>query len=95
MQGFGCEVCECRPATRFVARRHVGMLLVRRSYKVDAVLCRVHATELAKQFLGLTLVQGWWGITSFFFNILAVCADVVAIVRAQSMAVPVPSIPSG
>lgn len=94
MQGAPCEVCEARPATRFVVRRHVGMLLVKRAYKVDAVLCRVHATELARQFLAKTLVQGWWGVISFFLNIAAVFGDVVVIVRAQGLSEPVPAVPA-
>ncbi|HTG46181.1 MAG TPA: hypothetical protein VK646_00820 [Actinomycetota bacterium] len=94
MQGAPCEVCEARPATRFVVRRHVGRLLVERAYRVDAVLCRVHATELARQFLRMTLVQGWWGLLSFFLNVGAVIADVAVLVRAQGLSEPVPAFPA-
>jgi hypothetical protein len=86
MQVISCRVCGGQPAQRFVIRRHVGMLLLQRFVKVDAPLCGPHAEAIAKEFLGKTLVQGWWGITSFFFNIFAVIKDFAALQQARKLA---------
>jgi hypothetical protein len=80
-----CEICGRQPAMRFTIRRHVGMLLWQKFYKIDAPLCREHALAIGRAFLARTLVQGWWGVTSFFFNIAAVLTDTVVLIRAGSM----------
>jgi hypothetical protein len=69
------------------------MVVLRRSLKVRVVLCRAHGPSLARSFLGRTLVQGWWGIISFFSNFFAVGSDVLALIRASQLAAP-GSIPS-
>ena len=94
MSELACEICGSQPSARFVIRRHVGMLVFQRFYRVDALLCRAHAMSLSKQFLKRTLVQGWWGITSFFFNIAAVIGDVAVLVRASALEAPIPAMPA-
>jgi hypothetical protein len=85
MDAQACKLCGTTPATRFVIRRHVGMLLLQKFYKVDAVLCARHGHQIASEFLMKTLVQGWWGITSFFFNIRAVVNDATMLARANRL----------
>jgi hypothetical protein len=86
MDSSTCKVCGRGPAARFVIRRHVGMLLLLKFVKIDAILCREHAIATVQQFQRQTLVQGWWGVTSFFFNIAAVVGNLSALSRAKKMA---------
>lgn len=88
MDSSTCKFCGRGPAERFVIRRHVGMLLLQKFVKIDAMLCREHAIATVQQFQRQTLVQGWWGITSFFFNIAAVIGNMSALSRAKKMAPP-------
>jgi len=74
------------------------MVLMQRVYRVDAILCAPHGRELASHFLNRTLVQGWWGVTSFFFNIAAVINDAMMLGRAGRLersgpAIPIPPAP--
>ena len=93
MNAQACHLCGASPATRFVVRRHVGMVLMQKFYRVDEILCARHGREIASHFLNLTLVQGWWGVTSFFFNIAAVINDAMMLARAGHLAKTEPSIP--
>jgi hypothetical protein len=65
------------------------MLVLQKFYKFDGPVCREHGLQLANTFLKKTLLQGWWGITSFFFNIFAVIADLTT--RARVARMPAPS----
>ena len=84
-----CELCGRAPAMAVTLRRHVGMLIFQKFYKFKGPVCRDHGIELANAFLSKTLVQGWWGVTSFFFNILAVLSDLAT--RARVARMPAPS----
>ena len=45
--------------------------------------------ENSKEFLRKTLVEGWWGLISFFVNFYAVYTDLVALSRANKLGPPV------
>jgi hypothetical protein len=83
-----CAVCGAEPAAAITVRRHVGMLIMQRFYKIQTPLCRQHGRELALQWLGRTLIQGWWGYISFFVNIFDVGTDVVAFIRFSLLPPP-------
>ena len=87
-----CKLCSRGPAQVFTFRRHVGMLILQKFYKVEAPLCREHALALGKQYLSKTLVLGWWGVTSLFFNFGAVFTDLTGLRRAKEMPLPTASI---
>ncbi|MFL5736883.1 MAG: hypothetical protein ACJ76P_06060 [Actinomycetota bacterium] len=84
----GCEVCGRGPAEWFAVRRHVGMLFAQRFVSAKVYMCRDHATEVIKSYLGKTLVHGWWGIISFFVNFVAIAQDLVALRNARKMPAP-------
>ena len=83
-----CAVCGAHPAAVITVRRHVGMLVMQRFYKMRTPLCRQHGRELALKWLGRALVQGWWGYISFFVKIFDVGTDIVAIVRFSLLPPP-------
>ena len=84
-----CKVCGRIPARPLKLRRHVGMVVLQRFVKLEVPLCRDHGQELAKDYLKKTLVQGWWGIISFFVNFYAVYTDVHALQQAKQLGAPV------
>ncbi len=83
------RVCGRIPARTLKLRRHVGMVVLQKFFKVEMPLCNEHGRELAKSWLGKTLVQGWWGVISFFVNFFAVYTDVVALSQASRLGDPV------
>ena len=85
---LSCQLCGCSPAVSVTLRRHVGMLIVQRFCKWQGTLCHDHGVEIANIFLRKTLVQGWWGATSFFLNWFAVATDLVALQRASRLPSP-------
>jgi hypothetical protein len=84
----GCAVCQRVPTLRTPIRRHVGLILVQRFFKLDVPLCREHGLATTKDQLGKTLVQGWWGIISFFVNIFVVVTDVAALLAFRRLPAP-------
>jgi hypothetical protein len=86
---LACQVCGRHPAGLLKLRRHVGMILMQRFVSARATLCRDHGMALAKDFLRKTLVQGWWGLISFFVNFYAIYIDLRALSQARKLAPPV------
>ena len=85
-----CRVCGRGPARDMVIRRHVGMLVLQRFVKLRAPLCREHGVQLTKQYLGKTLIQGWWGYISFFVNWFVLVTDLVTLSQAKKLPEPAP-----
>jgi hypothetical protein len=85
-----CQFCGRQPAIKIKLRRHVGMVILQKFYKFEGFVCKEHGQELAKSFLGKTLIQGWWGVISFFVNIFAVITDVIAVTKLSGLASPGP-----
>ena len=84
-----CQICGRQPATELLIRRHVGMIVLQRFVRFRGTLCRDHGAQLSKEFLRKTLVEGWWGLISFFVNFYAVYTDLVALSRANKLGPPV------
>jgi hypothetical protein len=57
--------------------------------KVRAHLCRDCGRRLVKQYTGRTLVEGWWGMISFFANWFCLAVNAVAWLSASRMPAPV------
>jgi hypothetical protein len=84
-----CKVCGRAPAQEFKLRRHVGMIVMQRFVWFKGPLYRDHGIEMSQDYLFKTLIQGWWGVISFFVNWFAVYTDVSALSKAKKMAPPV------
>ena len=63
-----CEICGHEPAIAIVLRRGVGMLLMRRRFTLRATTCRDCGMKRFRDMQNATLIQGWWGMISFFTN---------------------------
>jgi hypothetical protein len=83
-----CRGCGRGPATKLVIRRHVGMLVFQRFVTLRTTLCRECGIKVTKDYTGRTLVQGWWGIISFFVNWFCLAGNLVAYRKASKLAQP-------
>jgi len=83
-----CIVCGKRPASLIKMERHVGMVVWRRWHKTDGPFCQEHALATARQYLGRTLLAGWWSPTSFVYNFKAVAVDAAALRAARQLPPP-------
>lgn len=73
-----CQICRSAPAARITIRRHVGLLVLMRSRRVQLTLCREHGDEIVGDWTRKTLVQGWWGIFSIPVNVYALATNIGA-----------------
>lgn len=71
--------------------RNVGLVIIRRSFKVGSPLCRTHGMATSKEYLGKTLLFGWWGLISFFYNFFAVGSDISAYFAFRRLSTPKPA----
>ena len=88
MQAPGCRLCGRVPALEVTLRRQVGMILLGRMFTFKGYLCREHGQATGREWLNKTLVQGWWGIVSFFINIYAVTVDLAALSKLKKLDPP-------
>ncbi len=62
-----CQSCGMMRATKLVTfRRNVGMLFLRRTYKINGYLCKGCVNKYFWSFQGKNLVLGPWGTISLF-----------------------------
>ena len=87
-QGTGCAVCSRLPALAIPVRRQVGLIVLRRTIRTNSALCREHGVQQAQTFLLRTLIQGWWGIISFFVNFIAIATDLAALSQYRRLGTP-------
>lgn len=66
-----CSLCGSTPAYEVHAERRVGLILVRRVYSQDVRACRNCGLHIVRHAQDLTLLQGWWGVLSFFLNFVS------------------------
>jgi len=85
-----CQVCGRQPAIQITVRRHIGMIILQKFVRAKPTLCRVHGEQVVKAFLKKTLVEGWWGIISFFVNFFVIAADLAELSRLRKLAPPTP-----
>jgi membrane protease YdiL (CAAX protease family) len=81
-------VCGRSPARVLTIRRHVGLVVVMRFFRIKAPFCRDHGITIANEYLRRTLVEGWWGFLSFFVNWVVVFSDWRALRRARKLPFP-------
>jgi hypothetical protein len=83
-----CESCGRHPAVLLTVRRHVGLIYLQRFVTVQALACRACGRRLVRDFTLRTLVQGWWGAISFFFNWFVLGTNAVAWLKLRRLAEP-------
>src|SRR4051794_27621894 len=64
----GCEVCGYAPALTVTPRAHRGLLVLMSFRHRRGTFCRDCGTAVTRVLSAQTLVQGWWGVLSFFIT---------------------------
>ena len=67
-RGSICDTCGSTPAASIDLRRQVGMVVVMKSYRAQAILCEACADMTYKQFQKSTALKGWTGLRSAIMN---------------------------
>ncbi|WP_370413218.1 hypothetical protein [Streptomyces fradiae] len=84
----GCQVCGSLPALRTTLRSHQGLVVIMRTCKNRATLCRDCGFALYREMTARTLYQGWWGLASFFYTPVVLVLNLVQRIRLGRLAPP-------
>ena len=63
-----CELCGASPAAAITLRRQTGMIVVRSTHQLSAVLCNSCAATATKSYQTQTALKGWTGVISAVSN---------------------------
>ena len=88
-----CQICGAQPAIEVKFRQNTGMILLMRMGRRQGTLCRSCGLAIGRRTQNYTLLAGWWGIISFFFNFYVVTMNALALRQLDALPVPPPSPP--
>lgn len=71
-----CDLCGAAPAGSVSLRRVTGMLLVWRSARFEAEVCRMCATVVFHETQAHNMTAGWWGVIAPLANIYALLSNI-------------------
>jgi hypothetical protein len=72
-----------RPTAHISLHRNVGMLLMRKTYKIDGNLCKACIRERFSEFMVKNLLLGWWGTISLVMTPIYAVQNVVSYTSAM------------
>jgi hypothetical protein len=79
-----CQRCgSMRQTARVTFHRNVGMLLLRRTYKIEGNLCKSCIRKHFGEFMFKNLLFGWWGTISLIVTPIYAIHNVVNYVTAM------------
>ena len=80
-----CQRCgSMRPTAHVSFHRNVGMLLIRRTYKIEGNLCKSCVRKSFGEFTLKNLVFGWWGTISLIVTPIYAVQNVASYVTAMN-----------
>ena len=78
-----CQSCgSMRPTARVSFHRNVGMLVIRRSYKIEGNLCKSCVRKQFSDFMVKNLLLGWWGTISMIITPIYAIQNVASYISA-------------
>ena len=84
-----CQACGVQAETRYVEfHQNIGVLVLRFSKAVKGDLCKSCIHRYFWELTGICLLLGWWGIISFFLNIIFIMNNVIRYLSCLGMAAP-------
>jgi hypothetical protein len=89
-----CEQCGASPAQLVTSRWHLGLIIYGRTMGKQAVLCRAHARSMVAGDLAKTLLLGWWGVYSFFINLIVLPVQIAELTKAGRIEQPAAESPA-
>lgn len=84
----GCRACGRTPAVDVTFRSVQGMVIMFKHWKHTGRFCRDCGRELGRDVMDRTLLRGWWGFISFFFNWFAVVTNLVGFRKLAALGAP-------
>lgn len=70
-----CQACLRSPAAELTAVKQTGMLFVRESSRIQAVLCQSCGTAVYRQAQAHNIAFGWWGLIAFLTNLFTLAGN--------------------
>ena len=86
-----CRFCGSSPACEATLRQETGMVLVRRRRWLTGPFCRSCGIAMFREVTNRTLLTGWWGVLSFFANLLTIAGNLGARRRFGQLSSPQPN----
>jgi hypothetical protein len=83
-----CRLCGSAPAAPGRFRAHQGMIVLMRFRHIDGPFCRDCGLAVFRDMTASTLLQGWWGLLSFFVTIWTVAKNAILQRRFASLGAP-------
>ncbi len=84
---MNCQACGVRAETRYVEfHQNIGVLILRFSKAAKGNLCKSCINRYFWEFTTINMLFGWWGIISFFLNIIFIANNVIRYLSCLSMA---------
>jgi hypothetical protein len=83
--GIGrCQHCgNMRQTAHVIFQRNVGMLVIRRSYKLQGNFCKSCVRKSFGDFMVKNLLLGWWGTVSLIITPIYAIQNVVSYTSAM------------
>jgi hypothetical protein len=85
-----CVLCASTPVRTATFRKNSGFFLVRRAGIYQLRTCRDCGLSIGRRVQNLTMLVGWWSITTFFFNLVNICQNAVEVLRSAMLGKPTP-----
>jgi len=80
-----CQKCgDMRQTARVSFHRNVGMLFIRRTYKIEGNLCKSCIRKSFGEFMVKNLLLGWWGTISLIVTPIYAIQNVASYVTAMN-----------
>ncbi|MVU80954.1 hypothetical protein GPX89_27355 [Nocardia sp. ET3-3] len=93
--GVYCRFCGATPAVDLDFRAHRGMIFLMQFRKMPGPFCRNCGLATFRKMTGDSLIQGWWGMLSFWLaNPITILINLVNRVRVGQLPPPIPGAPS-
>jgi hypothetical protein len=84
---MNCQACGARAETKYVEfYQNIGVLIMRFSKAVKGNLCKSCIHRYFWELTTINLLFGWWGIISFFVNVIFIGNNVVRYLGCLGMA---------
>ncbi|QMU78946.1 toxin-antitoxin system, toxin component [Streptacidiphilus sp. PB12-B1b] len=91
--GVGCRFCGAQPAVEATVRAHRGMVLMMQWRTQHGPFCRTCGVASVRKLTADTLIQGWWGLQSFFRTPVTLVQNALAYRRIKALPEPAPGRP--
>jgi hypothetical protein len=83
-----CRICGCAPAAKVTFRGHRGLILLMQFLSMSGPFCRDCGLATFRRMTSSTMLQGWWGLASFFITPITILINLVLRYRVANLGPP-------